>query len=70
MTKTSPKRRKTALLLCTFLGWLGVHRFYLGKIRTGLLYTLGFTAMLTAWIFDIVRIASGSITDCSGRALR
>ena len=32
----SPKSRLVALLLCLFLGWLGVHRFYAGKIGTGL----------------------------------
>lgn len=32
-----------AFFLCLFLGWLGVHRFYEGKIGTGILYliTLG-----------------------------
>lgn len=37
------KNKWVAVLLCLFLGELGVHRFYEGKIGTGLLYlfTLG-----------------------------
>jgi len=39
----SPKSRLAALLLCALLGVLGVHRFYVGKIGTGILMlvTLG-----------------------------
>jgi|YelNatPaOPRAMG01_1025707.scaffolds.fasta_scaffold01105_8 TM2 domain-containing membrane protein YozV len=33
----SDKSRKKALLLCIFLGIFGAHRFYIGKIGTGLL---------------------------------
>ena len=36
-----------AWLLLTFLGVLGIHRFYMGKYRTGILY------LLTAGIFGI-----------------
>jgi len=36
----SPKSRLVALLLCFFLGPLGVHRFYVGKIGTGILMLL------------------------------
>lgn len=31
-------RRKIAIVLAVFLGWLGAHRFYLGQIGMGLLY--------------------------------
>ncbi|NGE51597.1 NINE protein, partial [Klebsiella pneumoniae] len=27
-----------AFLLCWFLGWLGLHRFYVGKVGTGILF--------------------------------
>lgn len=37
VTPTSNKSQKTAQRLCIWLGWLGIHRFYVGKIGTGLL---------------------------------
>ena len=33
----SPRSRSTALMLCIFLGILGGHRFYTGKVGTGVL---------------------------------
>ena len=42
-TNAKPKDKWTALLLCFFLGFLGIHKFYEGKIGMGVLYifTLG-----------------------------
>ena len=34
-----------ATLLCFFLGWFGAHRFYIGRIGSGLLY------LLFSWTF-------------------
>lgn len=47
----------TALLLCLFFGYLGIHRFYEGKVGTGIIYffTLGLFGL--GWLYDIVRIA-------------
>ena len=36
-SQMSKKSKTAALLLCIFLGDLGVHRFYVGKIGTGVL---------------------------------
>ena len=57
------KSKLVTFLLCTFLGNLGVHRFYLGKIGSGILYlfTLGFCGIGT--FIDLIRIAGNSLKD-------
>lgn len=59
----------TALLLCIFVGYLGVHRFYTGHIVIGLiqLFTLGGCGIW--WIIDLIMIAAGSYTDSNGLPL-
>ena len=39
--KISGKNRFTTLMLCWFLGFLGVHRLYAGKIGSGFLMAYG-----------------------------
>lgn len=50
----SGKSQIVALLLCIFLGVLGIHRFYLGYTGMGILYL--FTAGLfgIGWLIDII----------------
>ena len=59
----SEKNWLATLLLCIFLGEFGIHRFYVGKVGTGLLYlfTLGFFGI--GIIVDIIMIVVGSFTD-------
>lgn len=59
----SKKNKVVALLLCIFLGWLGVHRFYVGKIGTGILYLFTGGLFGIGWIIDIIVIAVGSFKD-------
>ena len=47
------KERIIAFLLCFFVGGLGIHRFYAGRIKTGILY------LLTGGVFGI-----GTLIDC------
>ena len=63
MPGVSKKNKMVALLLCIFLGVLGVHRFYVGKIGTGLLYLFTVGLFGIGWIIDIILIAVGSFKD-------
>lgn len=67
---TSEKDWLVALLLCVLVGALGVHRFYVGKIGTGILWLITGGCFLVGWIVDIVMIANGSFTDGEGFTLK
>lgn len=59
----SRKSKIAALLLCIFLGGLGIHRFYVGKVGTGILYLLTGGIFGIGWIVDIILIAIGAFKD-------
>lgn len=67
---TSDKNKKTALLLCIFLGFFGAHQFYVGKIGKGFLYLITFGLFFIGWIVDIFRILTGGFRDNVGAPLR
>jgi TM2 domain-containing membrane protein YozV len=62
----SPKSRLAALLLCVFLGYLGIHRFYVGKVGTGIIWLLTGGFFGIGYIVDLILIIVGSFTDQSG----
>lgn len=65
----SSKSRLTTLLLCLFVGSLGIHRFYVGKTGTGILWllTLGLCGIGT--LVDLIMIIVGSFTDSEGNLI-
>jgi TM2 domain-containing membrane protein YozV len=66
----SPKNRTAALVLAILLGWLGIHRFYVGKVGTGLLMLITVGGAGIWWLIDIILIAVGSSTDKAGLSVR
>jgi TM2 domain-containing membrane protein YozV len=66
----SEKEFLPTLILCFFVGFLGIHRFYAGKIGTGILLivTLG---GLGIWVLvDFIMICIGSFRDIEGRIIK
>lgn len=63
----SEKSRAVALALCIPLGVFGAHRFYVGKIGTGLLMLCTFGGLGLWYLYDLITIASGEFRDGDGR---
>ena len=60
----------TTFLLCFFLGGLGVHRYYVGKIGTGILYTLTAGVFGIGYLIDFIKIICGKFTDKDGNYIQ
>ena len=69
MNGTSDKKRLVAFLLCFFLGALGVHRFYAGKVGTGILQIVTFGGFGIWILIDLIMILCGVFTDIDGNVL-
>jgi len=67
---TSPKSKTVALVLCIFLGYLGIHRYYVGKVKSGILWTLTVGLCCFGWIADIILLISGGFYDADDKVLR
>jgi restriction system protein len=69
---TSDKSRTTALILCLlgFAGLGGIHRLYVGKIGTGLIWLFTGGLFCIGTLVDLISIATGSFRDNVGAPLR
>lgn len=70
VTRTSDKKKSTALILCIFGGIFGLHYFYVGRIGKGILYLFTAGLFVFGWIIDIFKILFGTFQDNVGMPLR
>ena len=68
--QTSPKGFVPTVLLCFFLGAFGVHRFYTGKIGTGILMLLTLGGLGIWALIDFIIIVCGSFKDKNGLPIK
>lgn len=66
----SAKSKATAAVLCFLLGLLGIHRFYVGKIGTGILWLLTGGLFGIGFIVDFIMILCGSFEDKDGAIIK
>ena len=66
----SPKGFVPALILCILLGGFGVHRFYVGKVGTGIVMILTLGGLGIWTLIDLIRIAVGSFKDSNGLPIK
>lgn len=66
----SGKSALIAAILCLFFGWLGMHRFYVGKVGTGLVWFFTGGLLFIGAFVDLIMILTGSFTDSHGKFLK
>ena len=69
MQPPSEKSRGVALALCIPLGVFGAHRFYAGKIGTGILQLVTLGGLGIWAMIDFIRLIIGNFGDADGRKI-
>ncbi|MFZ9011097.1 MAG: NINE protein [Planctomycetota bacterium] len=67
---TSEKSGIACLLFLLLLSPLGLHRFYVGKVGTGILFLLTFGGFGLWWLIDLIILIVGSFTDAGGNFVK
>lgn len=65
----SEKNWLTTVLLAWLVGYLGVHRFYVGKIGTGILMLLTCGGCGIWALIDLIMVLMGKFTDKDGNLI-
>lgn len=66
----SSKAWSITLILCVLLGFIGFHRFYVGKAGTAILMLLTFGGFGIWVLVDLIRIIINNFTDEEGKIVK
>jgi len=66
----SSKSFAGTLILCLLFGWLGVHRFYVGKFASGMFLFLTVGGLGLWALLDLIVIISGNFEDGQGAPIK
>ncbi len=69
-TEVSDRSRGVALCLGISLGMFGAHRFYTGKVLTGILQAGTLGGMGLWWLYDMILLAAGEFRDVDEKRVR
>ncbi len=69
-SRCSSRSGLVALLLCFFLGALGIHRFYLGRTGTGVIMLLTLGGLGIWVIIDIILLVTDGLYDDEGKVVK
>jgi TM2 domain-containing membrane protein YozV len=65
----SPPSKIILAVVCFLFGCLGIHRFMVGKIGTGVLMLVTFGGLGIWALIDLIMILLGKFTDKQGRPI-
>ncbi|MBN2514084.1 MAG: TM2 domain-containing protein [Sedimentisphaerales bacterium] len=66
----SEKSGIACLLFLLFLAPFGLHRMYVGKIGTGILFLLTCMGLGIWWLIDLILLIAGAFKDADGNIVR
>jgi len=70
MEEISSKSRLAVTLFAFFLGCLGIHRFYLGKIGTGVIMLITAGGLGIWALIDFIMAVAGVMKDKEGKVIK
>ncbi len=70
ISNESNKNYVVCLILAIFFGFWGLHRFYAGKIGTGILWMFSGGGFGIGWFADVITIICGGFKDSTNRPIK
>lgn len=70
MSNASGKSGIACLLFLILLSPWGIHRMYVGKVGTGILFLLTIGGFGLWWLIDLILLCTNSFTDIDGATVK